>query len=198
MAIDRVPALKRCRSLGIEPGVVGLGKSSKRQPRRTRGKVSEYGTQLKEKQKAKFIYGVLEKQFRSYYNKAKKMQGVTGENLLNLLETRLDNVVFRLGLASTRRQARQVVRHGHITVNGKRLDIPSAIVSVGDIVAVSEKAKSNAFFKGLSESGTTLTAPAWIEADAANLSGKIVRLPEAADLVDIPVDSQAIVELYSR
>lgn len=198
MAIDRVPELKRCRSLGLEPGVIGLGKTSKREPRRTRGKVSEYGSQLKEKQKAKFIYGVLEKQFRSYYNKAKKMQGVTGENLLNLLETRLDNVVFRLGLASTRRQARQVVRHGHITVNGKRLDIPSAIVSVGDIVAVSEKAKSNAFFKGLSESGTTLTAPAWIEADAANLSGKIIRLPEAADLVDIPVDSQAIVELYSR
>jgi small subunit ribosomal protein S4 len=198
MAIDRVPELKRCRSLGLEPGVIGLGKTSKREPRRTRGKVSEYGSQLKEKQKAKFIYGVLEKQFRSYYNKAKKMQGVTGENLLNLLETRLDNVVFRLGLASTRRQARQVVRHGHITVNGKRLDIPSAIVSVGDVVAVSEKAKSNAFFKGLSESGTTLTAPAWIEADAANLSGKIVRLPEAADLVDIPVDSQAIVELYSR
>ncbi|MCI7478571.1 MAG: 30S ribosomal protein S4 [Selenomonadales bacterium] len=198
MAIDRVPELKRCRSLGLEPGVIGLGKTSKREPRRTRSKVSEYGSQLKEKQKAKFIYGVLEKQFRSYYNKAKKMQGVTGENLLNLLETRLDNVVFRLGLASTRRQARQVVRHGHITVNGKRLDIPSAIVSVGDIVAVSEKAKSNAFFKGLSESGTTLTAPAWIEADAANLSGKIVRLPEAADLVDIPVDSQAIVELYSR
>lgn len=198
MAIDRVPELKRCRSLGLEPGVIGLGKTSKREPRRTRGKVSEYGSQLKEKQKAKFIYGVLEKQFRSYYNKAKKMQGVTGENLLNLLETRLDNVVFRLGLASTRRQARQVVRHGHITVNGKRLDIPSAIVSVGDIVAVSEKAKSNAFFKGLSESGTTLTAPAWIEADAANLSGKIIRLPEAADLVDIPVDSQAIVELYSK
>ena len=198
MAIDRVPELTRCRSLGLEPGVIGLGKTSKREPRRTRSKVSEYGSQLKEKQKAKFIYGVLEKQFRSYYNKAKKMQGVTGENLLNLLETRLDNVVFRLGLASTRRQARQVVRHGHITVNGKRLDIPSAIVSVGDIVAVSEKAKSNAFFKGLSESGTTLTAPAWIEADAANLSGKIVRLPEAADLVDIPVDSQAIVELYSR
>ena len=198
MAIDRVPELKRCRSLGLEPGVIGLGKTSKREPRRTRSKVSEYGSQLKEKQKAKFIYGVLEKQFRSYYNKAKKMQGVTGENLLNLLETRLDNVVFRLGLASTRRQARQVVRHGHITVNGKRLDIPSAIVSVGDIVAVSEKAKSNAFFKGLSESGTTLTAPAWIEADAAILSGKIVRLPEAADLVDIPVDSQAIVELYSR
>lgn len=198
MAIDRVPELKRCRSLGIEPGVIGLGKSSKRQPRRTRGKVSEYGTQLKEKQKAKFIYGVLEKQFRSYYNKAKKMQGVTGENLLSILERRLDNVVFRLGLASTRRQARQVVRHGHITVNGKRCDIPSAIVNADDVIAVAEKSKSNAFFKALTEAGTTLTAPAWINADAAALTGTITRFPEAADLVDIPVDSQAIVELYSR
>ena len=141
MAIDRVPALKRCRSLGIEPGVIGLNKSSNRQPRRTRGKVSEYGVQLKEKQKAKFIYGVLEKQFRSYYNKAKKMQGITGDNLISLLERRIDNVVFRLGLASTRKQARQLVRHGHITLNGKRLDIPSALVDVNDVVAVSEKAQ---------------------------------------------------------
>ena len=147
MAIDRVPALKRCRSLGIEPGVVGLGKSSKRQPRRTRGKVSEYGTQLKEKQKAKFIYGVLEKQFRAYYTRAKKMPGITGENLISLLERRLDNVVFRLGLAATRKQARQVVRHGHITVNGKRCDIPSALVDVNDVVAVAEKARGNAIYK---------------------------------------------------
>ena len=128
MAIDRVASLKRCRSLGIEPAVLGLSKKSKRQPKRTNRKVSEYGLQLKEKQKAKFIYGVMEKQFRGYYEKAKKMQGVTGENLLRLLERRIDNVVFRLGIASTRRQARQIVRHGHITVNGKRLDIPSALV----------------------------------------------------------------------
>ena len=198
MAIDRVPELKRCRALGLEPGVIGLSKSSNRQPRRTRGKVSEYGTQLKEKQKAKFIYGVLEKQFRSYYNKAKKMQGVTGENLLSLLERRVDNVVYRLGFASTRKQARQIVRHGHITVNGKRLDIPSAMISVGDVVAVSEKSKSNAFFKALAESNNTLTTPAWITADATSLSGKIERFPGAEDVSDIPVDSQAIVELYSR
>ena len=198
MAIDRVPELKRCRALGLEPGVIGLSKSSNRQPRRTRGKVSEYGTQLKEKQKAKFIYGVLEKQFRSYYNKAKKMQGVTGENLLSLLERRIDNVVYRLGFASTRKQARQIVRHGHITVNGKRLDIPSAMICVGDVVAVAEKSKSNAFFKALAESNNTLTTPAWITADATSLSGKIERVPGAEDVSDIPVDSQAIVELYSR
>ena len=146
MAIDRVPALKRCRSLGIEPAVIGLSKESKRQPRRTNRKVSEYGTQLKEKQKAKFIYGVLEKQFRAYYDKAKTMQGVTGENLLGLLERRIDNVVFRLGIAATRKQARQIVRHGHITVNGKRLDIPSALVKVNDVIAVKEKSRANAFF----------------------------------------------------
>lgn len=140
MAIDRVPSLKRCRALGLETAVVGLAKSSKRQPKRSGRKVSEYGMQLKEKQKAKFIYGVLEKQFRAYYDKAQKMQGITGENLLGLLERRIDNVVFRLGLASTRRQARQLVSHGHITVNGKRLNIPSALVNVGDVIGVKEKA----------------------------------------------------------
>ena len=197
MAIDRVPALKRCRSLGIEPGVVGLGKSSKRQPRRTRGKVSEYGTQLKEKQKAKFIYGVLEKQFRAYYTRAKKMPGITGENLISLLERRLDNVVFRLGLASTRKQARQVVRHGHITVNGKRCDIPSALVDVNDVVAVAEKARGNAFFKALAESNNALSTPAWITVGADNFSGTVNRFPASEDF-DIPVDSQAIVELYSK
>ena len=134
MAIDRTASLKRCRSLGLEPAMVGLSKKSKRQVRRTNRKVSEYGLQLKEKQKAKFIYGVLEKQFRGYYDKAKKLAGVTGENLLILLERRLDNVVYRLGLATTRRAARQVVRHGHILVNGKRVDIPSALVRVGDVI----------------------------------------------------------------
>lgn len=197
MAIDRVPALKRCRSLGIEPGVVGLGKSSKRQPRRTRGKVSEYGTQLKEKQKAKFIYGVLEKQFRAYYTRAKKMPGITGENLISLLERRLDNVVFRLGLAATRKQARQVVRHGHITVNGKRCDIPSALVDVNDVVAVAEKARGNAFFKALAESNNALSTPAWITVGADSFTGTINRFPANEDF-DIPVDSQAIVELYSK
>ncbi len=197
MAIDRVPALKRCRSLGIEPAVVGLSKESKRQPRRTNRKVSEYGTQLKEKQKAKFIYGVLEKQFRAYYDKAKKMPGVTGENLLGLLERRVDNVVFRLGLAATRKQARQLVSHGHISVNGKRLDIPSALVKVNDVIAVDEKSRSNAFFKGLAESYDSLSTPAWITADTANMSGTVTRFPNR-DEIDVPVNEQAIVELYSR
>ena len=197
MAIDRVPELKRCRSLGLEPGVIGLGKTSKREPRRTRSKVSEYGSQLKEKQKAKFIYGVLEKQFRSYYNKAKKMQGVTGENLLGLLERRLDNVVFRLGLANTRKQARQIVRHGHITVNGKRVDIPSALVSAGDVVAVAEKSQQNAFFKALRETNNSLSAPAWLDADQDKLTGTVTRFPNR-DEIDVPVNEQAIVELYSK
>ena len=197
MAIDRVASLKRCRALGIEPAVLGLSKKSKRQPKRTNRKVSEYGLQLKEKQKAKFIYGVMEKQFRGYYDKAKKMQGVTGENLLKLLERRIDNVVFRLGLASTRRQARQIVRHGHILVNGKRLDIPSALVYEGDVITVSEKSRSNAFFKELAENYNTLSVPAWLEADKSNLSGKVTRYPNREE-IDVPVSEQAIVELYSK
>ena len=197
MAIDRVPALKRCRALGIEPAVIGRSKESKRQPRRTNRKVSEYGMQLKEKQKAKFIYGVLEKQFRGYYDKAKKMQGVTGENLLGLLERRLDNVVYRLGLANTRRQARQLVRHGHFTVNGQRVDIPSAMVHVNDVIAVSEKSQSNAFFKELKESSNALSAPAWLQADQANLTGTVTRFSNR-DEIDVPVNEQAIVELYSK
>ena len=197
MAIDRVPAIKRCRALGLEPAVIGRSKESKRQPRRTNRKVSEYGLQLKEKQKAKFIYGVLEKQFRGYYDKAKKMQGVTGENLLGLLERRLDNVVFRLGLANTRRQARQLVNHVHFTVNGKRVDISSALVSVGDVIAVSEKSQQGAFFKELKESSNHLSAPAWLEADQAGLTGKVTRFPNR-DEIDVPVNEQAIVELYSK
>ena len=197
MAIDRVASLKRCRALGIEPAVLGLSKKSKRQPKRTNRKVSEYGLQLKEKQKAKFIYGVMEKQFRGYYDKAKKRQGVTGENLLKLLERRIDNVVFRLGIASTRRQARQIVRHGHILVNGKRLDIPSALVYEGDVVSISEKSRSNVFFKGLAENYSALSVPAWLEADASNLSGKVTRYPNREE-IDVPVSEQAIVELYSK
>ena len=183
--------------LGIEPAVIGRSKESKRQPRRTNRKVSEYGMQLKEKQKAKFIYGVLEKQFRGYYDKAKKMQGVTGENLLGLLERRLDNVVYRLGLANTRRQARQLVRHGHFTVNGQRVDIPSALVSANDVIAVSEKSQSNAFFKELKESSNALSAPAWLQADQANLTGTVTRFPNREE-IDVPVNEQAIVELYSK
>lgn len=197
MAIDRVPSLKRCRSLGLETAVVGLAKSSKRQPKRSGRKVSEYGMQLKEKQKAKFIYGVLEKQFRAYYDKAKTMPGVTGENLLGLLERRIDNVVFRLGLASTRRQARQLVSHGHITVNGKRLDIPSALIKVGDVIGVKEKSRGTALFKEIAESKNALNVPAWLTADIQNLSGSVTRFPNR-DEIDIPVDEQAIVELYSR
>lgn len=197
MAIDRVPELKRCRALGIEPAVIGRSRQSKRQVRRTNRKVSEYGLQLREKQKAKFIYGVLERQFRNYYEKAKKMQGVTGENLLTLLERRIDNVVFRLGLANTRRQARQIVTHGHITVNGKRLDIPSALVKVGDQIAVCEKSASNEFFKALKETNNALSAPAWLEADQANLKGSVTRYP-TRDEIDVPVNEQSIIELYSR
>ena len=197
MAIDRVPSLKRCRALGLETAVVGLAKSSKRQPKRSGRKVSEYGMQLKEKQKAKFIYGVLEKQFRAYYDKAKTMPGVTGENLLGLLERRIDNVVFRLGLASTRRQARQLVSHGHITVNGKRLDIPSALIKVGDVIGVKEKSRDTALFKEIAESKNALNVPAWLTADIQNLSGSVTRFPNR-DEIDIPVDEQAIVELYSR
>ena len=197
MAIDRVPSLKRCRALGLETAVVGLAKSSKRQPKRSGRKVSEYGMQLKEKQKAKFIYGVLEKQFRAYYDKAKTMPGVTGENLLGLLERRIDNVVFRLGLASTRRQARQLVSHGHITVNGKRLDIPSALIKVGDVIGVKEKSRGTALFKEIAESKNALNVPAWLTADIQILSGSVTRFPNR-DEIDIPVDEQAIVELYSR
>ena len=197
MAIDRSATLKRCRSLGIEPGMVGISRQSKRQPRRQARKVSEYGMQLKEKQKAKFIYGVLERQFRGYYDKAKKMPGVTGENLLSLLERRMDNVVFRLGLANTRRQARQLVRHGHFTVNGKRVDIPSALVHEGDVIEVAEKSRASAFFKELKESSNALSAPAWLSADQANLTGTVTRFPHREE-IDVPVNEQAIVELYSK
>ena len=197
MAIDRVPVLKRCRALGLEPAPLGRSRQSTRQLRRTNRKVSEYGLQLKEKQKAKFIYGVLERQFRGYYDKAKKMSGVTGENLLSLLERRLDNVVFRLGLANTRRQARQLVRHGHFTVNGKRVDIPSALVREGDVIEVAEKSRASAFFKELKESSNALSAPAWLTADQANLTGTVTRFPHREE-IDVPVNEQAIVELYSK
>ncbi len=197
MAIDRVPDLKRCRALGIEPAIIGRARQSKRKAQRVQRKVSEYGLQLKEKQKAKFIYGVLERQFRNYYEKAKTMQGVTGENLLILLERRIDNVIFRLGFANTRRQARQIVRHGHITVNGKRVDIPSALVKVGDTIEVCEKSQSNELFKMMKETNNALSAPAWLESDQANLKGNVVRFP-SRDEIDVPVNEQSIIELYSR
>ncbi|MBR5914718.1 MAG: 30S ribosomal protein S4 [Selenomonadaceae bacterium] len=197
MAIDRTPDLKRCRALGIEAALIGRSRKSKRQLHRTMRKTSEYADQLKEKQKAKFIYGVLERPFRNYYDKAKKIAGVTGENLLILLERRLDNVVFRLGFSNTRRQARQFVTHGHITVNGKRVDIPSALVKAGDVIEVCEKSQSKEIFKILKETNNALSAPAWLESDQANLKGSVVRFP-TRDEIDVPVNEQSIVELYSR
>ena len=190
MAIDRTPVLKRCRSLGLSPAFLGISKESNRQVRRKKKKKSEYGIQLTEKQKAKFIYGVLEKQFRGYYDKAKKMEGITGENLLILLERRIDNVVYRLGLANTRRQARQIVRHGHIAVNGKRLDIPSAMT-------VMENSRGKEYFKGMEETLATKAVPAWLIQDAQNLGGKIDRFPTREE-IDVPIEEHLIVELYSK
>ena len=197
MAIDKTPVLKRCRSLGMSPAFVGVMKESHRQPKRQFKEKSEYGMQLAEKQKAKFIYGVLEKQFRGYYEKAKKMEGIAGTNLLILLERRLDNVVYRLGLARTRRQARQLVTHGHIAVNGKRLDIPSALVKAGDVVSVMEGSRSSAYFKGMAETLGKSAVPAWISVDGQNLSGKVDRLP-VRDEIDVPIEEQLIIELYSK
>lgn len=197
MAIDRTPVLKRCRSLGLTPAFLGISKESHRQAKRANRKKSEYGIQLTEKQKAKFIYGLLEKQFRGYYDRAKKMEGITGENLLILLERRVDNVVFRLGLANTRRQARQIVRHGHIAVNGKRLDIPSALVKAGDVISVMEGSRSKEYFKGMAETLAGKTVPAWLIQDAENLGGKVDRYPTREE-IDVPIEEHLIVELYSK
>lgn len=197
MAIDRTPVLKRCRSLGLTPAFLGISKESHRQAKRANRKKSEYGIQLTEKQKAKFIYGLLEKQFRGYYDRAKKMEGITGENLLILLERRIDNVVFRLGLANTRRQARQIVRHGHIAVNGNRLDIPSALVKAGDVISVMEGSRSKEYFKGMAETLAGKTVPAWLIQDAENLGGKVDRYPTREE-IDVPIEEHLIVELYSK
>ena len=197
MAVDRTPVLKRCRQLGIEPAVMGINKKSNRQPKQRRRQESEYGQQLREKQKAKFIYGVLEKQFRGYYEKAKKLNGVTGDNLMILLETRLDNVVFRLGFARTRKEARQTVRHGHITVNGKRVDIPSYRVKAGDIVAVAPKAKELLPIKESLISSEHMAVPSWLEVDIEKLQGTVLQLP-TRDQIDLDIDAQLIVELYSK
>ena len=193
MAIDRTPVLKRCRSLGLTPAFLGISKESHRQAKRANRKKSEYGIQLTEKQKAKFIYGLLEKQFRGYYDRAKKMEGITGENLLILLERRIDNVVFRLGLANTRRQARQIV----IAVNGKRLDIPSALVKAGDVISVMEGSRSKEYFKGMAETLAGKTVPAWLIQDAENLGGKVDRYPTREE-IDVPIEEHLIVELYSK
>ena len=198
MAINRTPVLKRCRQLGLDPVVLGYSssKTSKREPKRRR-KESEYGMQLNEKQKVKFIYGVLEKQFHAYYEKAERKQGITGEILLQELERRLDNVVFRMGFANTRREARQLVNHAHFTVNGKRVNIPSYQVKPGDVVAVSEKSRSTTKFKSLLEENGKKACPKWIEKANDSFEGKIVAMP-ARDDIDYDVAEHLIVELYSK
>ena len=197
MAVDRVPVLKRCRSLGIEPAYLGIDKKSKRELKRSNRKVSEYGLQLREKQKAKFIYGVLEKPFRNYYKKADRMKGMTGENLMVLLESRLDNVIFRLGFARTRREARQIVDHKQLTVNGKLVNIPSYLVKAGDVIAVKENKKSSQRYKDILEATSGRIVPEWLEADTENLKGTVKELP-TREAIDVPVNEMLIVELYSK
>ncbi|HEY9574247.1 MAG TPA: 30S ribosomal protein S4 [Lachnospiraceae bacterium] len=197
MAVNKVPVLKRCRSLGMDPIYLGIDKKSTRQLKRANRKVSEYGLQLREKQKAKFIYGVLEKPFRNYYKKADKMQGMTGENLMVILESRLDNVVFRMGLARTRREARQIVGHKHILVNGSQVNIPSYLVKAGDVIEVKENKKSFERYKQiLSVTGGRLV-PEWIDVDQEALKGTVKELP-AREVIDVPVNEMLIVELYSK
>ena len=197
MAKNTQPVLKRCKTLGLSPAVLGYSKSTKRQPKQSRRKQSEYGMQLNEKQKVKFIYGVLEKQFHAYYEKAERKQGITGEILLQELERRLDNVVFRMGFANTRREARQLVNHAHFTVNGKRVNIPSYQVKPGDVVAVSEKSRSTTKFKSLLEENGKKACPKWIEKANDSFEGKIVAMP-ARDDIDSDVAEHLIVELYSK
>ncbi len=197
MAKNMQPVLKRCRTLGIEPAVMGVHKSSNKNPAKGRKKQSEYGLQLNEKQKVKFIYGVLEKQFRKYYVMATKKHGITGEELLSILETRLDNVVFRLGLANTRREARQIVNHGHILVNGKKVDIPSYIVKAGDVVALREKSKASQRMKDIAEANASRAVPKWLDMDKNTQTGKVIALP-ARDDIDYEVEEHLIVELYSK
>lgn len=197
MAVNRVPVLKRCRSLGMDPIYLGIDKKSNRQLKRANRKMSEYGLQLREKQKAKFIYGVLEKPFRNYFAKASKMNGMTGENLMILLESRLDNVVFRMGFARTRKEARQIVDHKHVLVNGKQVNIPSYLIKVGDVIEIKEKCKGSQRYKDIIEVTGGRTVPAWVEVDQENLKGEIKELPKR-DEIDVPVDEMLIVELYSK
>ncbi len=197
MAVNRVPVLKRCRSLGLEPTYLGIDKKSKRQLKRTNRKVSEYGLQLREKQKAKFIYGVLEKPFHNYYIKADRMKGMTGENLMTMLECRLDNVIFRLGLARTRKEARQIVDHKHVLVNGSCVNIPSYLVKAGDTIEIREKSKGSQRYKDILEKTAGRLVPEWLESDLENLSGTVKELP-TREMIDVPVDEMLIVELYSK
>ena len=197
MAVNRVPVLKRCRSLGLDPIYLGIDKKSTRQLKRANRKMSEYGLQLREKQKAKFIYGVLEKPFHNYYDKADRMPGQTGANLMILLESRLDNVVFRMGFARTRKEARQIVDHKHVLVNGKCVNIPSYLVKAGDTIEIKEKCKGSERYKGILEVTGGNMIPDWLEVDAENLKGTVKELP-SREAIDVPVDEMLIVELYSK
>ena len=197
MAVNRVPVLKRCRSLGMDPIYLGIDKKSNRQSKRANKKISEYGLQLREKQKAKFIYGVLEKPFHNYYKKADKMKGMTGTNLMVMLETRLDNVIFRLGFARTRKEARQIVDHKHVLVNGKQVNIPSYLIKAGDTVEIKESCKASQRYKDILEVTGGRLVPEWLEADQENLKGVVKELP-TREAIDVPVDEMLIVELYSK
>ena len=197
MAVNRTPVLKRCRSLNLDPIYLGIDKKSNRKAKNAGRKISEYGMQLREKQKAKFIYGVLEKPFRNYYKKAEKQKGMTGENLMVMLELRLDNVIFRMGLARTRREARQIVDHKHVLVNGKCINIPSYLVKAGDVIEIREKSKSSARYKEILEATNGRLVPEWLEADSEALKGTVKVIP-TRDIIDVPVDEMLIVELYSK
>ena len=197
MAVNRVPVLKRCRSLGLEPTVLGIDKKSTRELKRSSRKVSEYGLQLREKQKAKFIYGVLEKPFRNYYKKACRMSGQSGENLMILLECRLDNVLFRMGFGRTRKETRQIVDHKHVLVNGKCVNIPSYQVKAGDVIEIKEKFKSSQRYKDILEVTGGRMVPSWLDVDQENLRGTVKELP-TRDEIDVPVNEVLIVELYSK
>ena len=197
MAVNRVPVLKRCRSLGMDPIYLGINKKSNRQLKRANRKMSEYGLQLREKQKAKFIYGVLEKPFRNYFEKASRMKGQSGENLMIMLETRLDNVIFRLGYARTRKEARQIVGHKHVSVNGRTVNIPSYLVKAGDVIEIREKYKSSQRYKDILEVAGARLVPEWLEANQEALSGTVKELP-TREQIDVPVNEMLIVELYSK
>lgn len=197
MAVNKVPVLKRCRSLGMDPIYLGIDKKSNRELKRANRKMSEYGLQLREKQKAKFIYGVLEKPFRNYYTKAERMNGMTGENLMILLERRLDNVVFRMGFGRTRRETRQMVDHKNILVNGKCVNIPSYLVKAGDVIEVKEKCKSSQRYKDALEVTAGRLVPAWLDVDQENLRGTVKEMPSREE-IDVPVNEMLIVELYSK
>ena len=197
MAVNRVPVIKRCRSLDMDPSYLGLDKKSKRKALNAGRKLSDYGLQLREKQKAKFIYGVLEKPFRNYYKKAERMKGMTGENLMTILESRLDNVIFRLGFARTRREARQIVDHKHVLVNGKCINIPSYLIEAGDTVSIKEDKRTSAQYKAISEVAGGRLVPEWLESNKETFTGKVLSLP-TREAIDVPVDEMLIVELYSK